>query len=107
MLDRAIETVAQRYGVHVRSRTRLFPAPASVARALLDGTPVILNVLRAPSGVWSHSVIACGHRGHARLGAEILIADPNETHGSATWARLYLPWKVNAVTATFIIASDG
>ena len=101
-LDIAIERVGQIAGTRVQSRTRLLPRPGSIVRAIDGVRPVILNVLRAPTGVWSHSIIAFGYRYSTHRGIEVVVADPNVPDHPGTWVGLYDPWRVNAITATFV-----
>jgi len=102
-LDLAIERVGAATGACVRSTTRFLPSPRTILMALDNGWPIVLNVVRAPSGTWSHSIIAYGYRYDRAHGVQVLVADPNEHgHHAGRWAHLYRPWEINAATATFI-----
>ena len=106
-LDVAVERVAARCGVNARSRTVLLPAPGRVIASLERGMPVVLNMLRAPAGTWSHSVVAYGYRAGGRRGAEVLTADPNQPAASGHWVSAFRPWRMSVVTATFVRGSPS
>lgn len=101
-LDLAIERVAGEAGIGVRATTMLVPAPGRVVSALDRGFPVVLNMLRAPSGTWSHSVVAYGYRVAHGKPIAVLTADPNRPAGPPVWIPAFRPWSMSAVTATFV-----
>ena len=96
-LDRGIERAAAEGGLEVRSRTRFVVRWADVARSLATGLPVVLNCWRAPSGQWSHSVVAVEAALEPR---RLLTLDPNDgAYRWLTWLRPATGW---VCTATFI-----
>lgn len=97
LLDRAIEQVAREHGIEAQASTRLLITFRQIARALDAGRPVVLNMVRAPGGTWSHSVVAYGYRQSPRR--EVLILDPNDLHDYWFPYRLGLYYPV---TATFV-----
>src|SRR5579859_2834224 len=102
LLDVAIEQVAAEAGLAVQCRTRLIPPMSAVVRALDVKQPVIFHVVRAPSGIWSHSIIAYGYRYGRSASLDVLIADPNQPGDTGEWAQLSPPWTLGIVTATFV-----
>jgi len=101
-LDVGIELVGRRAGCSVRAQTRLIPPPGLLIRAIDEGSPVVLNMLRAPSGTWSHSVIAHGYRLGDRGPVQLLTADPNQPEAMGIWLDASRPWRSRVVTATFV-----
>lgn len=96
-LDRGIEQAARASGLAVRSRTRFVVRFGAIVRALELGTPVVLNCYRAPSGQWSHSVLAIDY---ALAPRRLLTLDPNDgVERWLTWLRPSSGW---VCTATFI-----
>lgn len=106
-LDVAIERIAREAGVGLRATTVLLPAPGRVVASLARGFPVVLNLLRAPSGTWSHSVVAYGYRAGRGGPVEVLTADPNRPAGPPVWIPAFRPWRMSVVTATFVRRSPS
>jgi hypothetical protein len=101
-LGRAIERAAALGGICVRSRTRFVVRFTEIARSLDEGVPVVLNCYRAPSGQWSHSVVATAY---ARSPRRLLTLDPNDGQERwLTWRRPATGW---VCTATFILPSPS
>lgn len=96
-LDRGIERAATSGGIKVRSRTRFIVRWQDVVRSLAGGTPVVLNCYRAPSGQWSHSVLAVDYALRPR---RLLTLDPND--GLQRWLAWLRPTTGWICTATFI-----
>jgi len=101
-LDRGIERAAEVGGIRVHSRTRFVVRFDEVARSLEHGAPVVLNCWRAPSGRWSHSVLATAYERRPR---RLLTLDPNDGRERwLTWLRPSTGW---VCTATFIAPSPS
>ncbi|MBV8084793.1 MAG: hypothetical protein JO247_08255 [Chloroflexi bacterium] len=96
-LDRGIERAAAGGGIRVRSRTRFVVRFADIARSIDEGAPVVLNCYRAPSGQWSHSIVATAY---ARSPRRLLTVDPND--GQERWLTWLRPTSGWVCTATFI-----
>ncbi len=96
-LDRGIEEAARDGGIRVVSRTRLLVRYRHIVASLDRGLPVVLNSYLAPSGLWSHSVLAVGYQRKGRL---ILTLDPND--GQFRWMSWFLPWTGWVCTATYV-----
>jgi hypothetical protein len=47
-------------GLKVKATTRFRFLPKDFLDSIARGNPILLNCFRAPSGDWSHSVIAVG-----------------------------------------------
>ena len=97
VLDRAIERAAALGGIRVQSRTRFVVCFAEIARSLDEGAPVVLNCYRAPSGQWSHSIVATSYAHSPR---RLLTLDPND--GQQRWLSWLRPSTGWVCTATFI-----
>jgi hypothetical protein len=96
-LDRGVEEAAALAGLRVRSHTRFVVRFAEIASSLDAGAPVVLNCYRAPSGHWSHSVLATAYERSPR---RLLTLDPNDGRERwLTWLRPATGW---VCTATFI-----
>jgi hypothetical protein len=96
-LDRGVERAGRLGGIDVRSRTRFVVRWRDLAASLAAGAPVVLNCWRAPSGQWSHSVLAVDCDPAAR---RLLTLDPNDgLYRWLTWLRPATGW---VCTATFI-----
>ena len=96
-LDRGIERAATAGGIRVRSRTRFVVRFADIVRSIDEGAPVVLNCFRAPSGQWSHSIVATAY---ARSPRRLLTVDPND--GQERWLGWLRPATGWVCTATFI-----
>jgi hypothetical protein len=92
-LDRGIEKAAMTAGLKVKATTRFRFLPKDFLDSIARGNPILLNCFRAPSGDWSHSVIAVGTN---EDGTKLLTIDPND--GIERWLL-----SLNAIcTATFV-----
>jgi hypothetical protein len=96
-LDRGIERAARLAGLRVRSRTRFIVRWHDIVARLKAHELVVLNCYRAPSGQWSHSVLAVDFAVGPR---RLLTLDPNDgEYRWLTWLRPTTGW---VCTATFI-----
>jgi hypothetical protein len=96
-LDRGIAEAGRAGGIAVRSKTRFLVHWKEIVESLAAGVPVVLNCYRAPSGRWSHSVLAIDcDRENKRL----LTLDPNDA--IARWMTWNSPTTGWICTATFI-----
>jgi hypothetical protein len=98
LLDVAIERVARGAGIAVTSRTSTGLDFVRAIDAIARGHPVILNVWRAPNGLYSHSLLAYGY--NTRGGRTLLLAIDPDTQASS-WVGSHTYWS-GTVTSTFI-----
>jgi len=96
-LDRGMEQAAAAAGLRVRCRTRFAIRWVDLVASVACDVPVVLNCFRAPSGQWSHSVLAVDYTLEPR---RLLTLDPNDGQQRwLTWGDLRTGW---ICTATFI-----
>lgn len=96
-LDRGIVEAGRTGGIEINSRTRFLVRWSDITESISRGVPVVLNCYRAPSGRWSHSILAidCDLKNK-----RLLTLDPNDAITRwLTWNRPTTGW---ICTATFI-----
>jgi len=81
-LDRGIEAAARAGGIEVKSKTTFIFGMRKIQKAINSGSGVVLNCIWAPSGSFSHSVVAFGYRKGTR---QVLTLDPNDA--TERWTR--------------------